>query len=57
MGLELNLEKLKDILEYVSKHNSLRPKKVIGFAAETENIDGNAQKKLVEKNCELDHFK
>ena len=27
MGLELNLEKTKDILEYVSKHNSLRPKK------------------------------
>jgi len=51
-GLELNLEKTKDILEYVSKHNSLRPKKVIGFAAETENIDGNAQKKLVEKNCD-----
>ena len=52
MGLELNLEKTKDILEYVSKHNSLRPKKVICFAAETENIDGNAQKKLVEKNCD-----
>ena len=41
-----------DILNYVSKHNSLRPKLVIGFAAETNNIQENAQKKLVEKNCD-----
>jgi len=39
-------------LNYVSKHNSLRPKSVIGFAAETDNIQMNAQKKLDEKNCD-----
>jgi len=36
--LNLELEKNIDILNYVSKHNSLRPKLVIGFAAETNNI-------------------
>ena len=50
--LNLELEKNIDILNYVSKHNSLRPKLVIGFAAETNNIQENAQKKLVEKNCD-----
>ena len=48
----LELEKNIDILNYVSKHNSLRPKLVIGFAAETNNIPENAQKKLIEKNCD-----
>jgi len=50
--LHLELEKNIDILNYVSKHNSLRPKLVIGFAAETNNIQENAQKKLIEKNCD-----
>ena len=50
--LNLELEKNIDILNYVSKHNSLRPKLVIGFAAETNNIQKNAQKKLIEKNCD-----
>ena len=39
-------------MDYVSKHNSLRPKLVIGFAAETENVRENAKKKLTEKNCD-----
>jgi phosphopantothenoylcysteine decarboxylase / phosphopantothenate---cysteine ligase len=50
--LSLELEKNIDILNYVSKHNSLRPKLVIGFAAETSDIQKNAQKKLIEKNCD-----
>ena len=50
--INLNLEKNIDILNYVSNHNSLRPKIVIGFAAETNNIEENAKKKLVEKNCD-----
>ena len=50
--LNLELEKNIDILNYVSKHNSLRPKLVIGFAAETNNILDNAKKKLLEKNCD-----
>ena len=51
-GLKIELEKNKDILEHVSKHNSLRPKLVIGFAAETNDISRNADKKLKEKNCD-----
>jgi phosphopantothenoylcysteine decarboxylase/phosphopantothenate--cysteine ligase len=51
-NLNLELEKNIDILNYVSKHNSLRPKLVIGFAAETNEIEKNAKKKLVEKNCD-----
>jgi phosphopantothenoylcysteine decarboxylase / phosphopantothenate---cysteine ligase len=50
--LNLELEKNIDIINYVSKHNSLRPKLVIGFAAETNDIQENAQKKLIEKNCD-----
>ena len=50
--LNLKLEKNIDILNYVSKHNSLRPKLVIGFAAETNDIQKNAKKKLLEKNCD-----
>ena len=51
-GLQLNLTKTKDILSYVSKHNSLRPKLVIGFSAETHNLDDNSIKKLKYKNCD-----
>jgi len=50
--LNLELEKNIDIINYISKHNSLRPKLVIGFAAETNNIPENAQRKLIEKNCD-----
>jgi len=50
--LHLEFKKNIDILNYVSKHNSLRPKLVIGFAAETNDIQENAQKKLREKNCD-----
>ena len=51
-NLNLQLEQNDDILNYVSKHNSLRPKIVIGFAAETNDIQVNAKKKLTEKNCD-----
>ena len=50
--INLNLEKNVDILNYISNHNSLRPKLVIGFAAETNDIKNNAKKKLMEKNCD-----
>ncbi len=51
-SLNLELEKNIDILNYVSNHNYLRPKLVIGFAAETNDISENAKKKLAEKNCD-----
>ena len=50
--INLNLEKNVDIIYYVSNHNSLRPKLVIGFAAETNDIKNNAKKKLIQKNCD-----
>ena len=49
-NIVINLEKNIDILNNISNHNSLRPKLVIGFAAETENIHSNAKKKLLDKN-------
>ena len=51
-NLNLSLETNVDILNYVSNHNSLRPKLVIGFAAETNNLESNSKKKLIDKNCD-----
>ena len=51
-NLTLNLEKNLDILNYVSNHNSMRPKIVVGFAAETSNLEKNATEKLKNKNCD-----
>ena len=51
-NLTINLEKNVDILNYISNHNSMRPKLVIGFAAETNNLDKNASSKLANKNCD-----
>ena len=51
-SLKLDLEQNVDILKHVSNHNSLRPKLVIGFAAETNDIEKNSLKKLSEKNCD-----
>ena len=51
-NLTIKLEKNIDILNYVSNHNSMRPKLVIGFAAETNNLDKNASDKLTNKNCD-----
>ena len=51
-SLNLNLEKNVDILNYVSNHNSMRPDLVIGFAAETNDVENNAEKKLNNKNCD-----
>ena len=51
-SLNLNLEKNIDILNYISNHNSKRPDLVIGFAAETDDVENNAEKKLNDKNCD-----
>jgi len=49
----LNLEKNKDILEYLGKNNKLRPKILVGFSAETENLIENSTKKLHNKYCDM----
>ena len=51
-NMSLDLEKNVDIISHVSKHNSLRPKIVVGFAAETNNLIENSQKKLQQKKCD-----
>ena len=45
-------EKNPDILETIAKSN-IRPKIVIGFSAETTNINNNAYSKLISKNIDL----
>ncbi len=50
--MTLDLEENIDILNYISNHNSMRPKLVIGFAAETNNLNKNAVLKLKNKNCD-----
>ena len=50
--INLKLEKNVDILDYVSNHNSLRPKLIVGFAAETNDLESYAYQKLCEKNCD-----
>jgi phosphopantothenoylcysteine decarboxylase/phosphopantothenate--cysteine ligase len=49
----INLEKNPDILEYLSKNNKSRPKVVVGFSAETENVIQNSKLKIKEKYCDL----
>tara|TARA_Y100000590_G_scaffold3733_1_gene4950 strand:- start:136 stop:1332 length:1197 start_codon:yes stop_codon:yes gene_type:complete len=51
-SMNLILEKNIDIISHISKHNSLRPKIVIGFSAETNNVIENSKRKLSEKKCD-----
>jgi phosphopantothenoylcysteine decarboxylase/phosphopantothenate--cysteine ligase len=41
-----------DILATLAKHPQHRPSLVIGFAAETENLEANARTKLQQKGCD-----
>ncbi len=50
---DIKVEKNADILDYLSKHNKTRPKIVVGFSAETENIIQNSKVKLKEKYCDM----
>lgn len=49
---DLSLVENPDILSTIAHHKSQRPKLVIGFAAETENVAANAKAKLVAKGCD-----
>ncbi|HET7847968.1 MAG TPA: bifunctional phosphopantothenoylcysteine decarboxylase/phosphopantothenate--cysteine ligase CoaBC [Pseudolabrys sp.] len=49
---ELSLVENPDILATIAKRTSQRPKLVIGFAAETENVVANAKAKLARKGCD-----
>tara|TARA_B100000212_G_scaffold340467_1_gene321123 strand:+ start:386 stop:1594 length:1209 start_codon:yes stop_codon:yes gene_type:complete len=50
--LNIKLQQNIDILKFVSTHNSLRPKLVIGFAAETDHLIKSAKIKLEQKHCD-----
>ena len=50
-NLEINLEKNHDILSEVSKHHNSAY--IVGFAAETTNVNDNASKKLNSKNLNM----
>ena len=49
-NISLELVPTRDILASLPKD---RQYLVVGFAAETENVQANAQKKLQEKNCDI----
>jgi phosphopantothenoylcysteine decarboxylase/phosphopantothenate--cysteine ligase len=50
---ELKLAENPDILKSVAQAKSKRPKLVVGFAAETQNVIENAKAKLAKKGCDL----
>ena len=51
-SLNLNFKRNIDILEFLSKNNLQRPKLVIGFAAETNDILKFAKEKKNKKHCD-----
>ena len=52
-NFSLKLQKNLDILEHLGKSNQYRPKVVVGFSAETENVINNSKNKLINKYCDL----
>jgi phosphopantothenoylcysteine decarboxylase / phosphopantothenate---cysteine ligase len=50
--LSVTFVKNPDILESVSKHLDMRPRLVIGFAAETNTLEDYAKAKLASKGCD-----
>ncbi|MDC3104186.1 bifunctional phosphopantothenoylcysteine decarboxylase/phosphopantothenate--cysteine ligase CoaBC [Candidatus Pelagibacter bacterium] len=49
----IQLEENSDILSYLSKNNKNRPRVVVGFSAETENVIKNSKIKIKEKYCDF----
>jgi phosphopantothenoylcysteine decarboxylase/phosphopantothenate--cysteine ligase len=49
---ELALIENPDILATIARRTKNRPKLVIGFAAETQNVAANAKAKLAAKGCD-----
>ena len=50
---EIKLEKNPDILEFLGKNNRFKPKLLVGFSAETENLLKNSIEKMREKYCDI----
>ena len=49
----IQIEQNLDILNFLGKNNKSRPKVVVGFSAETENVIKNSKIKIKEKYCDL----
>jgi phosphopantothenoylcysteine decarboxylase/phosphopantothenate--cysteine ligase len=49
---ELKLVENPDILATIASDNPLRPKLVVGFAAETNDVEKHAREKLARKGCD-----
>ena len=50
---EIKIEKNPDILSFLGKNNRFKPKLLIGFSAETENLIKNSKVKMHEKYCDM----
>ena len=50
---KIQLEQNPDILEFLGKNNRHRPKLLVGFSAETENIIKNSIEKMHRKHCDI----
>ena len=50
---EIKIEKNPDILSFLGKNNRFKPKLLIGFSAETENLIKNSKIKMYEKFCDM----
>jgi phosphopantothenoylcysteine decarboxylase/phosphopantothenate--cysteine ligase len=50
---EIKIEKNLDILSFLGKNNRHRPKLLVGFSAETDNLVKNSIKKMQDKFCDI----
>ena len=49
----ISFVKNNDILQFISTNNKHRPRLVVGFSAETENLTKNSINKIKKKHCDL----
>ena len=50
---EIKIERNIDILSFLGKNNRHKPKLLVGFSAETENLIKNSTRKMEEKLCDM----
>ena len=50
---EIKVEKNPDILNFLGRSNIYKPKILVGFSAETENVIKNSIQKMNDKHCDM----
>ena len=50
---EIKIDRNPDILSFLGKNNRFKPKLLVGFSAETENLIKNSKMKMQEKFCDM----